>query len=802
MWKTDGTEAGTVIVKPSSSGLPAFISTEFNGELYFSGYAGAEANEPSLWKTDGTAAGTIVVKNFGPGYGIQDMVVVDGRLFISTHTSATGGELWTSDGTEAGTVLFRDISPGPAHSAPLYLTSSNGRVFFSADDGVHGRELWSASLPGVSSNAPSVVVDAGQTAALAGTFRRALSISASIGAVVDNGNGTWSWSFDTSAPIQTQIVFITATDSQGDQTSLRFQLTVKLPPVGSPAELAAVLENIPPGATEVRAETTTATLDSYIETIADLPANTEGPVFDILLNLDDGDYQEAQVINVPDGYRVIINGASGQVVFHGNSPSLIVASGEVLITGITFVNATDSPTILVTGGSLVLRDSVVQETAVGSRAGIEITGGNVDLGTDSDLGGNTFEVRGAGELVRNIGGQFIAALGNIFKVDGTSLDTPNAIEARVHHGLDQSGLGIVGFADSGLFVAVNQGNVAGNAGVLLENTGIVSTFAANTVALSASIGTVVFTGNGAWKWSLQTASGVALSEPVVITATDSDGNAVIATFDLVVTAATPGVSLVGGVLTILGSDTAGDVIAISRLLNNIVVVSSISGIKTFAISSVTEIRVDTHGGNDIVATLSNVTKPMTIDGGAGNDVLTGGGGANTIRGGAGNDLLYGAEGADILFGGDGDDLLFGGQGRDFLIGGDGADTLLGNADDDILVAGVTAFDAHAAALAGIMAEWTSAHTYAQRTANLSGSGTGAAFAARLNGQYFLNVNSARGAITVHDDNYKDTLSGDAGRDWFFANLSLDGDDDANRKDRIADLSSNEFAIDLDYLFAV
>jgi Ca2+-binding RTX toxin-like protein len=255
------------------------------------------------------------------------------------------------------------------------------------------------------------------------------------------------------------------------------------------------------------------------------------------------------------------------------------------------------------------------------------------------------------------------------------------------------------------------------------------------------------------------------------------------------------------VLTILGSDTAGDVVTISRLLNNIVVVSTISGLKSFAVSAVNEIRVDTRGGNDIVATLPNVTKPMAIDGGAGNDVLTGGGGANKITGGVGNDLLYGADGADVILGGDGNDLLFGGAGRDLLIGGDGADTILGNSDEDILVAGMTDFDADAAALAGIMAEWTSSRSYAQRTANIGGTGTGSSFAARLNATHFLNASSSAGAVTVHDDNDADTLSGEGGRDWFFANLVLDAGDDANRKDKIADLDSNEFAVDLDYLFA-
>jgi hypothetical protein len=39
----------------------------------------------------------------------------------------------------------------------------------------------------------------------------------------------------------------------------------------------------------------------------------------------------------------------------------------------------------------------------------------------------------------------------------------------------------------------------------------------------------------------------------------------------------------------------------------------------------------------------------------------------------------------------------------------------------------------------------------------------------------------------------DVLTGDAGRDWFFANL------DAGVRDRITDLQSNEFADDLDFI---
>jgi ELWxxDGT repeat protein len=51
-------------------------------------------------------------------------------------------ELWQSDGTEAGTVMVRDIYPGSTGSNPTNLVSMNNKLYFTADNGVHGRELW------------------------------------------------------------------------------------------------------------------------------------------------------------------------------------------------------------------------------------------------------------------------------------------------------------------------------------------------------------------------------------------------------------------------------------------------------------------------------------------------------------------------------------------------------------------------------------------------------------------------------------------------------------------------------------
>ncbi len=45
--------------------------------------------------------------------------------------------------------------------------------------------------------------------------------------------------------------------------------------------------------------------------------------------------------------------------------------------------------------------------------------------------------------------------------------------------------------------------------------------------------------------------------------------------------------------------------------------------------------------------------------------------------------------------------------------------------------------------------------------------------------------------TVFDDNQKDTMTGSAGQDWFFAKLVLDAGDDANRKDERSKQSGDE-----------
>src|SRR5262249_18989669 len=66
---------------------------------------------------------------------------VNGTLFFEAGDT-NGGGLWRSGGTTAGIILVKDIHPGPPSSHPSSLADVNGTLFFTADDGTHGRELW------------------------------------------------------------------------------------------------------------------------------------------------------------------------------------------------------------------------------------------------------------------------------------------------------------------------------------------------------------------------------------------------------------------------------------------------------------------------------------------------------------------------------------------------------------------------------------------------------------------------------------------------------------------------------------
>ncbi len=166
LWISDGTEAGTVELRDICPAAPAVgclnlpyspwpdhyermqtVKPFIMNGVYYARFSDG-VNGAELWRSDGTAAGTVMVKDINPGSGTSWPIMfseMNGELYFAAYDSESGMELWKSDGSATGTTLVKNINPN-GNSEPLWLTAvttaAGERLFFSADDGLNGRELW------------------------------------------------------------------------------------------------------------------------------------------------------------------------------------------------------------------------------------------------------------------------------------------------------------------------------------------------------------------------------------------------------------------------------------------------------------------------------------------------------------------------------------------------------------------------------------------------------------------------------------------------------------------------------------
>jgi len=139
LWQSDGTVAGTHLVAEivpgaGSKRLGPFATT---GPVVFFAAGGGE-----LWKND--AGGTSLVRALpgNPTVGIRSLTALGGKVYFTYDDGTHGRELWVSDGTPDGTRLFADIQPGAGSSNPRHLHAEGNILLFAASDGVHGVEPW------------------------------------------------------------------------------------------------------------------------------------------------------------------------------------------------------------------------------------------------------------------------------------------------------------------------------------------------------------------------------------------------------------------------------------------------------------------------------------------------------------------------------------------------------------------------------------------------------------------------------------------------------------------------------------
>lgn len=145
LWVSDGTKAGTIMLKDIAVGLPSSNPSQITpvGSLaYFQAESLRYGVE--LWVTDGTSGGTIQVADINPeeaSSNPDNLIALGDSLIFMAQSPQEGNELWVlRPGREPTT--FHYIRGGKDSTVARNFFVWKGFVYFQADDGVHGEELW------------------------------------------------------------------------------------------------------------------------------------------------------------------------------------------------------------------------------------------------------------------------------------------------------------------------------------------------------------------------------------------------------------------------------------------------------------------------------------------------------------------------------------------------------------------------------------------------------------------------------------------------------------------------------------
>jgi ELWxxDGT repeat protein len=196
LWRTDGTIGGTSLVADTTAGA---AGTTFQGlaasgsTIYFLATSG---NHDGLWRSDGTVAGTALVKDGIAGAQLLSGSGSNGAILFAYDDGIHGMEPWRSDGTPASTVLLRDINPGAASSMSSNassITRTDGLTLFAASNGVNGEEPW---ITDGTAAGTRLLKDAGSDDANSSSPRAFAIVGNRLMFIADDSGGSAVWSSD------------------------------------------------------------------------------------------------------------------------------------------------------------------------------------------------------------------------------------------------------------------------------------------------------------------------------------------------------------------------------------------------------------------------------------------------------------------------------------------------------------------------------------------------------------------------------------------------------------------------------
>ncbi len=147
-WKSDGTNIGTTIVETDLNfySLPNYSTTAiYNDKFYFVANDNSDTVGKELWVSDGTLAGTFLLKDISSGKDSSNpnnFIVYHNLLYFRATQASTGEGLLATDVTPQGTEMVIDNNSGSFSSSPDQFIVIRNALYFVANEGVYGQELW------------------------------------------------------------------------------------------------------------------------------------------------------------------------------------------------------------------------------------------------------------------------------------------------------------------------------------------------------------------------------------------------------------------------------------------------------------------------------------------------------------------------------------------------------------------------------------------------------------------------------------------------------------------------------------
>ena len=220
LWAHDTSNASTWRVADIRSGTGSsnpgqYMEILVGDTLYFDATDGSSGRE--LWAHDTSNASTWRVADIYSGAGSSNPgalgmeILVGDTLYFSANDGSSGYELWAHDTSNASTWRVADINSGSGHSYPGHYMDAilvGDTLYFSANDGSSGHELWAHDTSNASTWQVADIYS-GTGTSNPGYYGMEILVGDTLYFSADDGSSGWElWAHDTSNASTWQVADI------------------------------------------------------------------------------------------------------------------------------------------------------------------------------------------------------------------------------------------------------------------------------------------------------------------------------------------------------------------------------------------------------------------------------------------------------------------------------------------------------------------------------------------------------------------------------------------------------------------